>query len=133
MTIAAYQALYESSIAFGMRKALMAEQKKAELHTKVSRCWCGTFLAAATANFGRLEPPPPPLDAQIQVLSAEVSELEHQVSQLGSRCEEMESLEKERYAHEEEKHAQEVAKHKAVNDQLKDSLEALLAPPAMKK
>lgn len=103
MTIAAYQALYESSIAFGMRKALMAEQKKAELHTK------------------------------IQVLSAEVSELEHQVSQLGSRCEEMESLEKERYAHEEEKHAQEVAKHKAVNDQLKDSLEALLAPPAMKK
>ena len=28
MTIAAYQTLYESSIAFGMRKALMAEQRK---------------------------------------------------------------------------------------------------------
>ena len=37
MTVAAYQALYESSIAFGMRKALMAEQKKSELHTKVRR------------------------------------------------------------------------------------------------
>ena len=39
MTVAAYQALYESSIAFGMRKALMAEQKKSELHTKVSACY----------------------------------------------------------------------------------------------
>ena len=29
MTIDAYQTLYESSIAFGMRKALMSEQKKA--------------------------------------------------------------------------------------------------------
>lgn len=28
MTICAYQSLYESSIAFGMRKALMAEQRR---------------------------------------------------------------------------------------------------------
>ena len=35
MTIAAYQTLYESSIAFGMRKALMAEQKKAEMQATV--------------------------------------------------------------------------------------------------
>ncbi|CAN0004589.1 unnamed protein product, partial [Choristocarpus tenellus] len=35
MTIAAYQTLYESSIAFGMRKALIAEQRKAEMETKV--------------------------------------------------------------------------------------------------
>ena len=31
MTIAAYQTLYESSVAFGMRKALMAEQGKADM------------------------------------------------------------------------------------------------------
>jgi dynein light intermediate chain, axonemal len=31
MTVAAYQTLYESSIAFGMRKALIAEQRKAEM------------------------------------------------------------------------------------------------------
>ena len=36
MTIAAYQTLYESSIAFGMRKALQAEQGKAEMAQKVS-------------------------------------------------------------------------------------------------
>ena len=47
MTIAAYQTLYESSIAFGMRKALMAEQRKAELEAKVAwmlllnKCICG--------------------------------------------------------------------------------------------
>ena len=31
MTIQAYQTLYESSIAYGMRKALQAEQSKAEM------------------------------------------------------------------------------------------------------
>ena len=36
MTIAAYQTLYESSVAFGMRKALQAEQGKAELDKKVN-------------------------------------------------------------------------------------------------
>jgi dynein light intermediate chain len=35
MTIASYQSLYESSIAFGMRKALMAEQRRSELAAKV--------------------------------------------------------------------------------------------------
>src|SRR4051794_27660782 len=36
MAIASYQTLYESSIAFGMRKALQAEQHKIDLETKVS-------------------------------------------------------------------------------------------------
>lgn len=31
MTIQAYQTLYESSVAFGMRKALMAEQGKSDM------------------------------------------------------------------------------------------------------
>jgi dynein light intermediate chain len=35
MTVAAYQTLYESSIAYGMRKALAAEQAKSILQTKV--------------------------------------------------------------------------------------------------
>ena len=36
MTIAAYQTLYESSVAFGMRKALQAEQGKADMEKKVN-------------------------------------------------------------------------------------------------
>lgn len=37
MTIQAYQTLYESSIAYGMRKALMAEQKKNEIQTNITQ------------------------------------------------------------------------------------------------
>ena len=36
MTVSAYQTLYESSIAFGIRKALVAEQKKANMENMVS-------------------------------------------------------------------------------------------------
>lgn len=38
MTIAAYQTLYESSVAFGIRKALQAELTKDELEEQVSPC-----------------------------------------------------------------------------------------------
>jgi dynein light intermediate chain len=34
-TISAYQTLYESAIAFGMRKALMAEQRKADMGSQI--------------------------------------------------------------------------------------------------
>ena len=36
MTVQAYQTLYESSIAYGMRKALQAEQRKAEMLIKIN-------------------------------------------------------------------------------------------------
>lgn len=41
MSLAAYQTLYESSIAFGMRKALLAEQGKMEMEQTVIRIVCG--------------------------------------------------------------------------------------------
>ena len=37
MTLIAYQTLYESSIAFGIRKALKAEQGKAEMETYIQQ------------------------------------------------------------------------------------------------
>merc|ERR1711966_97708 len=64
MTIAAYQTLYESSIAFGMRKALMAEQRKAEM------------------------------EAKIKHLEAEKKDLERQVLELKQKCEKIEAREK---------------------------------------
>ncbi len=97
MTIVSYQTLYESSIAFGMRKALMAEQKKSELKAKV------------------------------KLLTAEVKELEKVAEGLQSKCEELEAGEKQRYAAEEEKHAAEVGKLKGVNDNLREELEGALA------
>lgn len=37
MTVQAYQTLYESSIAYGMRKALQSEQRKAEMLIKINQ------------------------------------------------------------------------------------------------
>lgn len=36
-TIAAYQALYESSVAFGLRKALQAEVGKANMEVRIQQ------------------------------------------------------------------------------------------------
>lgn len=41
MTIAAYRTIYESNIAFGMRKALMGEKGKAEMKKRVK---CLSYL-----------------------------------------------------------------------------------------
>merc|ERR1712022_31080 len=37
MSIAAYQTLYESSVAFGMRKALQSEQGKSDMEAKIKQ------------------------------------------------------------------------------------------------
>lgn len=37
MTIAAYQILYESSVAFGMRKSLMSEQGKLDMEESIQQ------------------------------------------------------------------------------------------------
>lgn len=97
MTTSAYQALYESSVAFGMRKALMAEQRKSELR------------------------------ARAKLLSAEVRDLERQAEAALARMAELEAGEKERFGAEEERHAAEVAKLRGVNEELKETLEGLLA------
>lgn len=99
MTIAAYQTLYESSIAFGMRKALMAEQRKAEMETL------------------------------IKTLEGETQDLEKQVKELNTRCSAIEQREAEQREANKAKHDEEVARLKEVNDKLKASLESLLSTP----
>jgi dynein light intermediate chain len=84
-------------VAFGMRKALMAEQRKSELR------------------------------ARAKLLAAEVRDLERQGEQAQTRMAELEAGEKERFGAEEERHQGEVAKLKGVNEELKETLEGLLA------
>ena len=98
MTIAAYQTLYESSIAFGMRKALQAEQGKADM------------------------------EARIKQLEAEKKDFERQVQELKAKAEAIEKREGERRTLEEKKHAEEVQFLKRTNAQLKKELEAYLSP-----
>ena len=59
MTIQAYQTLYESSIAYGMRKALQAEQSKAEMLIKIQN-----------------------IEDELQDLDDEVEELKRRISKM---------------------------------------------------
>uniref|UniRef100_K3WR16 Inner dynein arm light chain, axonemal n=1 Tax=Globisporangium ultimum (strain ATCC 200006 / CBS 805.95 / DAOM BR144) TaxID=431595 RepID=K3WR16_GLOUD len=99
MTIAAYQTLYESSIAFGMRKALMVEQKKMEA------------------------------EQRIRQLDSDVKELTTQIDELHTRCDAVARREEEKKAIDEKKHVEEVEILRKANDQLKANLETLLAAP----
>lgn len=99
MTIAAYQTLYESSVAFGMRKALMAEQRKGEL------------------------------TSSIRSLEAQKADLERQVADLTQRIEDISRKEMERKRQEEERHEQEVASLRSANEQIKATLDQMLSAP----
>jgi len=99
MTICAYQSLYESSIAFGMRKALQAEQRRNQHNKKMK--------ALMVAN---------------RELRAEVEELDAKITQV-------EKSETERREQEERKHREEVDMLKRFNAQLKEQLESMLQAP----
>lgn len=98
MTIAAYQTLYESSVAFGMRKALQAEQGKTDMKN------------------------------QIEELEADKVELERQVNELKAKCEQIEKRAQEQRQVEEKKHSEEIQFLKRTNQQLKTQLEGIIAP-----
>ncbi|XP_059424140.1 axonemal dynein light intermediate polypeptide 1-like [Carassius carassius] len=96
MTIAAYQTLYESSVAFGMRKALQAEHGMADMENKI------------------LE------------LEGEKRDLERLLNEQKAKCEAIERREAERREIEEKKHAEEVQFLKRTNQQLKAQLEGII-------
>ncbi|XP_067867283.1 axonemal dynein light intermediate polypeptide 1 isoform X1 [Heterodontus francisci] len=98
MTISAYQTLYESSVAFGMRKALQAEEGKTDMEKKI-------------------------ID-----LETEKKELERQLNEQKAKCEAIEKRENERRQVEEKKHAEEIQFLKRTNQQLKAQLEGIISP-----
>ncbi|XP_078059606.1 axonemal dynein light intermediate polypeptide 1 [Mustelus asterias] len=98
MTISAYQTLYESSVAFGMRKALQAEEGKTDMEKKI-------------------------ID-----LEAEKKELERQLNEQKAKCEAIEKRENERRQVDEKKHAEEIQFLKRTNQQLKAQLEGIISP-----
>merc|ERR1712224_420510 len=90
MTICAYQSLYESSIAFGMRKALQAEQRR-------NQC-----------------------SAQLKSLTADNRKLKNEVSELEDKIAQIERNEEQRREQEERRHKEEVEMLKKLNAQRKD-------------
>lgn len=98
MTLAAYQTLYESSVAFGMRKALQAEAGKSDMETKLTQ------------------------------LEQDKRDLEAEVQKLKAKCDEIERREAERRQTEQRKHEEELQFLKRTTQQLKTQLESILAP-----
>lgn len=103
MTIACYQTLYESSIAFGMRKALQSEQNKVEASAKIKN------------------------------IETEVRDLQMQVSEMKDKCESSERREQERRQEEGDKHKAEVDELQQHNEELKRKLEEMLSVPTNKE
>lgn len=98
MTLSAYQTLYQSSVAFGMRKALQAEQGKHEMLEK------------------------------IDTLETEKLSLERTVADLKAKCEAIERREAERRQQDDKKHQDEIQFLKRSVQQLKQQLEGIIAP-----
>ncbi|XP_018329740.1 33 kDa inner dynein arm light chain, axonemal [Agrilus planipennis] len=98
MTVEAYQSLYTSSVAFGMRKALQSEQGKYDLQEDIEK------------------------------LKEEKLELEHQLAELKQKSEQNERRAAEIREAEERKHNEEVTFLKKTNQQLKIQLEGIIAP-----
>ena len=97
MTIQAYQTLYESSIAYGMRKALMAEQKKNEMQTNITQ------------------------------LRQAYDELENEVTRLDQEIIDIIKKDEEERAREQKAHEDQVEYLKALNQDYKSELEQLLS------
>eukprot|EP00599_Poterioochromonas_sp_BG-1_P004353 CAMPEP_0173149134 /NCGR_PEP_ID=MMETSP1105-20130129/10144_1 /TAXON_ID=2985 /ORGANISM="Ochromonas sp., Strain BG-1" /LENGTH=234 /DNA_ID=CAMNT_0014063941 /DNA_START=26 /DNA_END=730 /DNA_ORIENTATION=- len=99
MTISAYETLYESSIAYGVRKALIAEQRKIDL------------------------------DGKLKELQSSKRDLQQQVENLKNTIEATMKRAQEKREQEEKQHAEEVERLTRTNEQLKTSLETMLSAP----
>lgn len=99
MTIDAYRTLYESSVAFGMRKALQAEQGKNEMKQR------------------------------IEELEKENSELKNQLKEAEARFEALKKRETEKRKQDEKKYEEEIAFLKKQNQQYKNELDRIMQAP----
>ena len=100
MTIQAYQTLYESSIAYGMRKALMAEQGKNEMQQSIAD------------------------------LETTCRDNDNNIKQLHDRIDEIIRKDAETSEREEKAHKDQVEYLNDLNADYKEELEGLLSTPA---
>lgn len=99
MTIMAYQTLYESAIAFGMRKALQSEQKKTDMSNKIKE------------------------------LEQTCIDLEKEVETLQINIEETVRKEEEERKKEDKNHKDRIATYKETLQDYKNELEQILSTP----
>uniref|UniRef100_A0A3Q3VW81 Axonemal dynein light intermediate polypeptide 1 n=1 Tax=Mola mola TaxID=94237 RepID=A0A3Q3VW81_MOLML len=98
MTIAAYQTMYESSMAFSMKKKLQAEQDMTDMNKRISE------------------------------LEAEKTELKKQLKEQIAKCDIIEKRENEKRLADEKRYTEEIEFLKTANQQLKAQLEGIITP-----
>ncbi|XP_047454241.1 axonemal dynein light intermediate polypeptide 1-like [Mugil cephalus] len=98
MTFAAYQKLYQSGMAFGMRKALQVEQDLIDMEQKIAD------------------------------LETETEDLKRQMNEQKAKCENIETREAEKREVEGHKHTEQIQSLRKVNQQFKIQLEGIIAP-----
>ena len=116
MTLLAYQTLYESSIAFGIRKALKAEAGKAEMESYISKLELEKTKLDKEVSGGEKD----------KDTLALVTCFPLQVSDLQVQCQMVEKKAIERRQAEEKAHAEEIDHLKKTSQQLKSQLEGIL-------
>ncbi|KAM9798417.1 axonemal dynein light intermediate polypeptide 1-like [Neosynchiropus ocellatus] len=98
LTMATYNTLYESSVAFAIRKALQAEQDKADIGNRITE------------------------------LEQETHELKKQLSEQMAKSDAIEKSENEKNELQEKKHKEEIQFLKSANHELKTQLEMIITP-----
>ena len=98
MSLAAYRTLYEGQAAFGMRKALQAEQRKMDMH------------------------------AQVRALENERQELTQQVAELTQKCEMIKRREEDRRLADMKKNADEIELFRKTHANYTQQLQNLINP-----
>ena len=99
MRIAAYQTLYESSLAFAVRKAVQGEEEKAVVENKIKE------------------------------IMADTREKQKYISELQERCDGADDLNQERWQAMKKKQAQEIKSLKELYKNQTKQLQEMLAPP----
>ncbi|XP_065332658.1 axonemal dynein light intermediate polypeptide 1 [Cloeon dipterum] len=98
MTLSTYEHLYESAIAFGIRKSLQSVQGQEDLEETVYK------------------------------LKGQINSLQQELTEEKARNERAQQRLREKHDAEEKKHREEVLSYKKANQQLKTQLEAIIAP-----
>lgn len=101
MTLSAYQILFESSIAFGIRKSLLSEQGKSEMEEK------------------------------IELLEEEKLKLNRELNEWKIKCDMLDKHNTEQRQLDEKRHQEEIQNLKRTNQQLKAQLEGIINPKAV--
>ncbi|XP_078256296.1 33 kDa inner dynein arm light chain, axonemal-like [Rhinoraja longicauda] len=96
MTFAAYDTLYESSVAFGLRKALQGDLEKILLHQ------------------------------QIEALKQEITKLQNELSEMKAKYDAAEKRNAERKELDSKRHTEEIVTLRKINQQLKLQLEGVI-------